>query len=42
MLLDELLQLADQVAGGTQLEVGIDPLFECRQSCLLASRARSR
>ena len=35
MLLDELFQLADQVAGGAELEVGIDPLLERRESCLL-------
>ena len=30
LLIDELLQLADQLACGAQLEVGVDPLFERR------------
>ena len=35
MLLDELLQLAGQVASGAQLEVGVDALLERRESRLL-------
>jgi hypothetical protein len=35
MLLDELLQLPDQLAGRAQLEVGVDPLLERRESRLL-------
>ena len=35
MLLDELFQLADELACGAQLEVGVDALLERRESRLL-------
>jgi hypothetical protein len=35
MLLDQLLQFADQLPGGAQLEVGVHPLLERGESRLL-------
>ena len=35
LLSDKLLQFADQVAGGAELEVGVDALLERRESRLL-------